>query len=132
MDLNEKRKLNIEAIRLHEKTHEFVRKGKIDKALNLYHQALDIAINIGALEVKAHALSNSAQLFANNGNFNTALSYMEQSIEILTELQSPELNEIIDIYEEIKFMQSQTIFESLLKSPELQKEIGNLIKNKKE
>ncbi len=55
---------------------------------------------------------------------------MEQSIEILTEIQSPELNEVTSIYEEIKSMQSHNMFESLLKSPKLQNEIGNLMKIK--
>ena len=131
MNLNEKKKLNMEAVMLHENAHEFFRNGKIDEALELYQSALEIATTIDAFEIKAHALSNSAQLFANKGDFNTALSYMEQSIEILKEIRSPELNEVTNIYDEIKSMQSHNIFESLLKSPKLQNEIGKLIKIKK-
>jgi tetratricopeptide (TPR) repeat protein len=123
-----KRKLHIKAVNLHEKAHKFVRKGRIDQALNLYQQALEIALDIDALELKAHALCNMAQLIANKGDFNTAFSFMDQSIEIVKELKAPDLEEVVTIYEDIKFMQTQNEFEYLLNSPELQEEFKRLIK----
>ena len=107
MNSKEKRKIHIKAIRLHEKAHKFVRKGKINQAVKLYQQALEIAINIDALELKAHALCNLAQLIANKGDFNTAFSFMDQSIEILKELKAPDLEEVVTIYDDIKFMKTQ-------------------------
>ena len=128
MNSKEKRKIHINAIMLHEKAHKFVRKGKINQALKLYQQALEIAINIDALELKAHALCNLAQLIANKGDFNTAFSFMDQSIEILKELKAPDLEEVVTIYDDIKFMQTQNMFKYLLNSPELQEEFKRLIK----
>jgi len=122
--MDDKTKLQNKAVKLHEKGHKLIRKGKIEKGLALYQEALIIATNIDALEVKAHALCNMAQLIANNGDFKTAFSYMEQSIEILEKLESPDLEEIITIYEDIKFMEKNKEFEHMMNSPKL-KEIFN-------
>ena len=115
MNLNKKKKLHKNAVELHEKAHEYVRMGKVDQALKMYNQTSEIATKIDVPELKAHALINSAQLIANKGEYNEAFLYMEEGIEIMSDLKSPELEKIIDIYEEIKFMQSQELFEYLLK-----------------
>jgi tetratricopeptide (TPR) repeat protein len=115
MNSNKKKASHKNAIELHEKAHEYVRMGKIDQALKMYKQASEIADKIDAPEVKAHALINSAQLLANKGEYNESLSFMEQGIEIMSNLKSPEMDEIIDIYEEIKFMKSKELFEYILK-----------------
>ena len=88
--------------------------GKVDQALKMYKQASEIADKIYAPELKAHALINSAQLLANKKEYNESLLYMQQGNEIISDLKSPELEEAIDIYEEIKFMKSQELFEYLL------------------
>jgi len=122
--MNVKAKLHKKAVKLHKKGHKLIKKGKIKEGFALYQETLAIADNIGALEVKAHALSNMAQIIANNGDFKTSLSYMEQSIEILKKLEAPDLEKIITIYEDIKFMGENKEFESIMNSPKL-KEIFN-------
>lgn len=122
--MDDKAKLHNKAVNLHEKGHKLINKGKINKGFALYQEALAIADNIDALELKAHALCNMAQIIANNGDFKTAFSYMEQSIEILKKLEAPDLEEVITIYEDIKFMKTEKEFEYLMNSPEL-KELFN-------
>ena len=46
--------------------------------------------------------------------FRMAFSYMEQSIDILELLQSPDLDIVLEIYEDIKFIQTQDMFEYML------------------
>jgi tetratricopeptide (TPR) repeat protein len=126
--IDDKAKLHNKAVKLHEKGHKLIKKGKIEKGFALYQQALAIAINIDVLELKAHALCNMAQIIANNGDFKTAFAYMDESIKILEELKAPDLEEVITIYEDIKFMKTQDEFEYILNSPELQETIKGMIK----
>jgi hypothetical protein len=130
MDAKEKRKTHKKAVKLHEKAHKFVEKGKDDHALKLYQRTLDLANSIDALEVKAHALSSIAQLVARKRDFETAFSYMEQSIDILERLQSPDLDVVLEIYDDIKFMQTQDRFEYMLHDPVMQETLQQIVKRR--
>ena len=130
MDAKEKRKTHRKAVKLHEKAHKFVEKGKDEHALKLYQHALDLANSIDALEVIAHALCSIAQLVARKRDFKTAFSYMEQSIDILELLQSPDLDVVLEIYEDIKFMQTQDMFEYMLHDPVMQETLQQIVKKR--
>lgn len=119
--MDAKANLHNQAVKLHEKGHKLIDKGKIKKGFDLYQQAMVIAINIGALELQAHALCNMAQIIANNGDFKTACAYMDESIKILEELKAPDLEEVVSIYEDIKFMKTEDEFQYILNSPQIKK-----------
>jgi len=130
MDAKEERKTHRKAVKLHEKAHKFVEKGKDDHALKLYQQAFDLANSIDALEVKAHALSSIAQVVARKRDFKTAFSYMEQSIDILELLQSPDVDIILEMYEDIKFIQTQDMFEYMLHDPVMQDTLQQIVRRR--
>jgi len=125
-----RKKIHKKAIKIHEKGHKYARKGDDDQALRLYHQAMELANSIDDLEVKAHALCNMAQLLANKSNFVQANSYITESIELLKKIKSKDLKEVIQIYQEIKDMQTTDMFHYLLNSPKLEKEFQKIFKNK--
>ncbi|MEW5857653.1 MAG: tetratricopeptide repeat protein, partial [Cyanobacteriota bacterium] len=54
-----------------------------------YQQSLDIFERICNLQGKAATLAMLGQLLALQGDFNTSLNYLQQSLEILQRLQSP-------------------------------------------
>ena len=62
--------------------------------------------------------------------FRMAFSYMEQSIDILELLQSPDLDIVLEIYEDIKFMQTQNMFEYMLHHPVMQETLQQIVKKR--
>ncbi|MBD2014703.1 tetratricopeptide repeat protein [Microcoleus sp. FACHB-53] len=69
----------------------YANQGKVEQALDLYQQVLETAESIGDVRGKAAALANLGQLLADEkGDFDKALDYLLQSLEILQRLQSPD------------------------------------------
>ncbi len=62
--------------------------------------------------------------------FRMAFSYMEQSIDILELLQSPDLDIVLEIYEDIKFIQTQDMFEYMLYHPVMQETLQQIVKKR--
>ncbi len=64
-------------------------------ALDLYQQSLNLIEPIGDVHGKAATLAMMAQLLADEqGDFDTALAYLQESIAILTHLQSPDVETV--------------------------------------
>jgi tetratricopeptide (TPR) repeat protein len=64
---------------------------EIDQAIALYQQSLEIKEGIGDAQGKAITLGMLGQLLANGkGDFETARDYLQQSLEILQRLESPD------------------------------------------
>ncbi len=101
------RKKHNKAVKLHEQGNKLVEKGKDTRARKRYQQALDLACCIDDVEVKAHALCSLAQTIARQRDFVAAFSYMEESIAILEELQSPDLPLVCEIYDDVKQLRTQ-------------------------
>jgi len=69
--------------------------GKIEQAIALYQQSLELKEQIGDLRGKATTLANLGWLLATEqGDFATALNYLQQSLEILQHLRSPEAEQV--------------------------------------
>ncbi|MFY7833763.1 MAG: tetratricopeptide repeat protein, partial [Pseudanabaena sp.] len=64
--------------------------GQVDQAIALYQQSLEIKESIGNVQGKAMALANMGVLSAKNGDFQTAISYLQESLTILQHLKSPD------------------------------------------
>ena len=68
----------------------YVKQGQVDQAIALYQQSLEIKERIGDVGGKAYTLANMGYLSANNGDFQTAISYLQESLTILQHLKSPD------------------------------------------
>ncbi len=65
--------------------------GQIEQAIALYQQSLELSASNGDVRGTAITLGMMGQLLAyEKGDFATALNYLQQSLEILERLQSPE------------------------------------------
>jgi len=64
--------------------------GQVNQAIALYQQSLKITERIGDVRGKAATLANMGVLSANNGDFQTAISYLQESLTILQHLKSPD------------------------------------------
>lgn len=122
------RKMHNKAVKLHEQGNKLVEKGKDTRARKRYQQALDLACRIDDVELKAHALCSLAQTIARQRDFVTAFSYMEESIAILEELQSPDLPMFHEIYEDVKQLRTQDMFDYILQDAKLQNMVQQLVK----
>ena len=68
---------------------------EIDQAITLYQESLTLSGSIGYVQGKAMTLAMLGQLLANKkGDFDTALDYLPQSLEILQRLQSPDAEKV--------------------------------------
>jgi tetratricopeptide (TPR) repeat protein len=79
------------AASLHQLAGIYANQGNVTEAIALYQQSLELKERIGNVQGKAASLAMLGQLLADaSGDFSTALSYLEQSLEILQHLQSPD------------------------------------------
>jgi tetratricopeptide (TPR) repeat protein len=79
--------------------------GKIEEAITLYQQSLEINESIGNVQTKAATLAMLGQLLAyEKGDFVTALEYLQQSLEILQRIQSPNAETIREIINDVQQM----------------------------
>ena len=66
--------------------------GEIDRAIAFYQQSLELQEKIGDVQGKAATFAMLGQLLADEkGDFEKALNYLQQSLEILQHLRSPYL-----------------------------------------
>ncbi|MDM8515845.1 tetratricopeptide repeat protein [Desulfobacterales bacterium HSG16] len=63
--------------------------GKIDEALSLYKQSLEIFESTGEVKGKAFTLAHMAKLIAGQGDFETAMTYLNESLAIFEHIKSP-------------------------------------------
>jgi tetratricopeptide (TPR) repeat protein len=64
--------------------------GQVEEAIALYKQSLELDDRIGDVQGKAATLVMLGQLIANvSEDYNTAISYLQESLEIFQRLKSP-------------------------------------------
>ena len=79
--------------------------GKIEEAIALYHQVLQIDQSIGNVQGQAITLAMLGQLLADEkGDFVTALEYLHQSLEIFQCIQSPNAETVRKIINDVQKM----------------------------
>ena len=78
--------------------------GQVDQAIALYQQSLEIKERIGNVQGKAMTLANMGDLLASNGDFQTAISYLQESLTILQHLKSPNAATVQSLLEEVRAM----------------------------
>ncbi|MFP5271893.1 tetratricopeptide repeat protein [Coleofasciculus sp.] len=82
-------------------THVY--KEEIEKAIALFQRSLDLTQRIGDVQNKAATLAMLGQLFADKkGELETALNYLQQALDILQRLQSPEAETVSRILDRVK------------------------------
>ena len=96
---------------LHNTAIVLVTQGQVDQAIALYQQSLEIKERIGDVQGKAATLAMMGVLSANNGDFQTAISYLQESLTILQHLKSPDAATVQSWLEQVQQIQ---------KSPPLQ------------
>ncbi|XWK86852.1 MAG: hypothetical protein U7127_21990 [Phormidium sp.] len=78
--------------------------GDIAGAIALFKQSLVIEERIGNLQGKAITLQWLGGLAAAQGNFETGLNYLQQSLEILQHIQSPEAKNVREIIATVQLL----------------------------
>ncbi|MDB9534368.1 tetratricopeptide repeat protein [Dolichospermum planctonicum CS-1226] len=79
--------------------------GKIEEAIAHYQQSLEIKESIGDVQGKAATLGMLGQLLADEkGDFVTALDYLQQSLEILQRIKSPDAETVREIINDVQKM----------------------------
>ncbi|MDB9308163.1 tetratricopeptide repeat protein [Aphanizomenon sp. CS-733/32] len=84
-------------------TEEAIAKRSVGIAL--YQQSLEIKESIGNVQGKAITLAMLGQLLADEkGDFVTALDYLQESLEILQRIQSPDAETVREIINDVQQM----------------------------
>jgi tetratricopeptide (TPR) repeat protein len=90
---------------LHQLAVIYADTGKIEEAIALYHQVLQIDQSIGNVQGQAITLAMLGQLLADEkGDFVTALEYLHQSLEIFQCIQSPNAETVRKIINDVQKM----------------------------
>jgi Tfp pilus assembly protein PilF len=97
------------AATLHQLASIYANTGKIDDAIKLYQRSLQLTESIGDVQIqtkaKAATLAMLGQLLADKkGDFVTALNYLQQSLEILQRIQSPNTETVRGIIKRVQQM----------------------------
>ncbi len=93
------------AATLHQMAGIYAKQGQIDEALALYRQSLEIKESIGDVQGKAVTLANMGRLLAlKQGDFETALAYLEESAAILERLKSPDVETVREMMGKVRGM----------------------------
>jgi tetratricopeptide (TPR) repeat protein len=83
----------------------YIQQGQIEEAITLFEQSLAINETIGNVQGKAATLQWLGVLVANvQGDFDTALNYLQQSLEILQRIQSPDAETVRQIIARVQQM----------------------------
>ena len=68
----------------------YAQQGQVDQAINLFNQSLEIKERIGDVRGKAMTFWWLGGLAKEQGDFQTAISYLQESLTILQHLKSPD------------------------------------------
>jgi tetratricopeptide (TPR) repeat protein len=99
------RDVDTKAATLHELGRIYAKMGKIDDAIAHCQQSLEITERIGNVKKQSSTLAILGQLLAyEKGDFVTALEYLQQSLEILQRIQSPNAETIREIINDVQQM----------------------------
>jgi tetratricopeptide (TPR) repeat protein len=89
---------------LHQLASIYANTGKIEEAIALYQQSLEITESIGNVQGKAITLWWLGHIAKQQGDFVTALEYLQQSLEILQRIQSPDAETVRGIINDVQQM----------------------------
>ena len=93
------------AATLHELAGIYANQGDVEKAIALYQQSLELKEKIGNVQGKAASFAMLGQLLADEkGDFEQALNYLQQSLEILQHLRSPDAETVKEIIARVQQM----------------------------
>jgi len=90
------------AATLHQLAILYADQGKIDQAIALYHQSIEIEEKIGNVQGKAMTLWWLGHIANEQGNSEQALIYLQESFEILQRLRSPQAQAVYNLIERIQ------------------------------
>ena len=83
----------------------YAAQGEVAKAIALYEQSLGLKEKIGNVQGKAATFAMLGQLLADEkGDFEKALNYLQQSLDILQYLRSPEADKVREIIARVQQM----------------------------
>ncbi|MBE9186550.1 tetratricopeptide repeat protein [Microcoleus sp. LEGE 07076] len=77
---------------------------EVEKAIAFYQQSLELKEKIGDVQGKAATFAMLGQLLAAQGDFDQALNYLQQSLQILQHLRSPDAEIVKRIISRIQQM----------------------------
>ncbi|HAX79631.1 MAG TPA: NB-ARC domain-containing protein [Cyanobacteria bacterium UBA11372] len=91
------------AATLHQLAGIYANTGEIEQAIAFYQQSLELFERIGDVQGKAMTLGRLGKLLADKqGDFDTAIEYLQQSLAILQRLRSPEAEKVQRILDRVK------------------------------
>ncbi|GET44214.1 tetratricopeptide repeat protein [Microseira wollei] len=92
------------AATLHQLAGIYANRGEIEQAIAFYQQSLELNERIGNLQGKAATLAMLGELLADKqGDFDTAVEYLQQSLAILQRLRSTEAEKVQEILNQVMF-----------------------------
>jgi tetratricopeptide (TPR) repeat protein len=90
----------------------YAQQGQVEEAIALYQQSIDIEEQIGNVQGKAITLGMMAQMMAQvRGDFDTAIRYSLDAIEIFKKIQSP-------MAEQMQGILNNILIQKVLASPQ--------------
>ncbi|MBD1827939.1 tetratricopeptide repeat protein [Microcoleus vaginatus GB1-A2] len=93
------------AATLHQVAGIYADQGEIAKAIALYEQSLELEEKIGNVQGKAASFAMLGLWLADKKrDFDKALNYLQQSLDILQHLRSPEANKVREIIARVQQM----------------------------
>ncbi|WP_445242385.1 tetratricopeptide repeat protein [Microcoleus sp. S13_C5] len=82
---------------MHQRAGIYANQGEVAKAIALYEESLELQEKIGDVQGKAATFAMLGQLLASQGDFDKALNYLQQSLNILQHLRSPDAETVSKI-----------------------------------
>ncbi|MEP6514922.1 tetratricopeptide repeat protein [Microcoleus vaginatus] len=93
------------AATLHQLAGIYADQGEVAKAIAFYEQSLELKEKIGDFQGKAASFAMLGQLLADKkGDFDKALNYLQESLDILQHLRSPDAKTVRRIIAEVQRM----------------------------
>jgi tetratricopeptide (TPR) repeat protein len=94
--------VKVKAATLHQMAGIYAQQGQVSEAITLYQRSLELEEQIGDVQGKAATLAMMGQLLADQqGEFDTAIAYLQESLAILQRIQSWEAQTVQDILSRI-------------------------------
>ncbi|MEG4235464.1 tetratricopeptide repeat protein [Microcoleus sp. Pol11C3] len=89
---------------MHQLAIIYANQEEVAKAIALYEQSLELKEKIGDVQGKAATFAMLGQLLASQGDFEKALNYLQQSLDILQHLRSPDAETVRRIIAKVQQM----------------------------
>ncbi|MEG4941758.1 tetratricopeptide repeat protein, partial [Microcoleus sp. F4-D5] len=93
------------AATLHQLAGIYANLGEVEQAIAFYQQSLELEEKIGDVQGKAATFAMLGKLLADEkGDFDQALNYLQQSLDILQHLRSPDAQTVKEIIAAVQQM----------------------------